>query len=289
MLSKYMRIYFSPDGDGGTGAENITAPEATPAPETQPEAEPVYERPKYYAQINPQKADSDDYKALYKYQKIDDLADAYIAQSKEMDDLRKKSERSIYVPEVNDVEGIKAFKSKLGVPETAEGYSLSTLKESKLDDATKKMIRETAYGAMLSDKQAEAIGVALLKTAKMAAQGIKAQRETAIKTFDTTLAASYGDIASETDRKSSAERDKATYNKFAVETGMKDYFDNRGLSYDPAFVKAMAAYARKHSGVAPQSNLPNTRPSASRGTETPMSERAAAFYGKGFNEAFKKH
>lgn len=284
-----MRIYFSPDGDGGTGAENITAPEATPAPETQPEAEPVYERPKYYAQINPQKADSDDYKALYKYQKIDDLADAYIAQSKEMDDLRKKSERSIYVPEVNDVEGIKAFKSKLGVPETAEGYSLSTLKESKLDDATKKMIRETAYGAMLSDKQAEAIGVALLKTAKMAAQGIKAQRETAIKTFDTTLAASYGDIASETDRKSSAERDKATYNKFAVETGMKDYFDNRGLSYDPAFVKAMAAYARKHSGVAPQSNLPNTRPSASRGTETPMSERAAAFYGKGFNEAFKKH
>ncbi len=283
MFSKYMRIYFSPDGDGGTSAGNDTVPE------TQPVTEPSYERPKYYAQINPQKADSDDYKALYRYQKIDDLADAYIAQSKEMDNLRKKSERSIYVPEANDADGIKAFKSKLGVPETAEGYSLTSLKDSKIDDATKKMIRETAYGAMLSDKQAEAIGVALLKTAKMAAEGIKAQKETIIKSFDTTLAASYDDITSETDRKSSAERDKATYSKFAVETGMKDYLDDRGLSYDPAFVKAMAAYARKHSGVAPQSNLPNTRPSGSKGADAPMAERASNFYGKAFNETFKKH
>lgn len=302
MISKYMRIYFSPDGDGGapsTGdstTTTTTAPgtETTPtaAPEAQPTPEPTYERPKYFAQVNPTKADSEDYKALYRYQKIDELADAYLAQSKEMADLRKKSENSIYVPQSDDAEGIKTFKAKLGVPETADGYTLKSLSDAKLgiSDEAKKVIRETAYKGMLSDRQADAIGVSLLKVAELSLKNQKAQRENAVKNFDATLTASYSDITSETDRKSAAERDKATYEKFANETGMKTYFDDRGLSYDPVFVKAISAYARKHSGTAPQSNLPNTRPNGARsGADTPISERAASFYGKAFNDAYKKH
>ncbi len=301
MISKYMRIYFSPDGDGGAptggdgttattttpGAETATAIETQPAPET-----PTYERPKYFAQVNPAKADSEDYKSLYRYQKIDELADAYLAQSKEMAELRKKSENSIYVPQSDDEEGIKAFKAKLGVPESADGYTLKSLSDAKLGigDEAKRIIRETAYKGMLSDRQADAIGVSLLKVAELSLKTQKAQRENAVKNFDTTLTASYSDITSETDRKSAAERDKATYEKFANETGMKAYFDDRGLSYDPAFVKAMSAYARKHSGTAPQSNLPNTRPTGVRGgADTPISERASSFYGKQFNDTYGKH
>lgn len=302
MISKYMRICFSPDEDGGapstgdsattttTTPGTETAPTATP--EAQPTLEPTYERPKYFAQVNPTKADSEDYKALYRYQKIDELADAYLAQSKEMADLRKKSENSIYVPQSDDAEGIKTFKAKLGVPETADGYTLKSLSDAKLgiSDEAKKVIRETAYKGMLSDRQADAIGVSLLKVAELSLKNQKAQRENAVKNFDTTLTASYSDITSETDRKSAAERDKASYERFATESGIKDWLDDRGLSSDPTFVKAVAQYARKHSGTAPQSNLPNTRPNGARsGADTPISERAASFYGKAFNDAYGKH
>lgn len=289
---KFINVLLAADGgtegagtDGG-GAPATEGGEGS-TPDTSTEQETQYEKPKYFAQITPEKADSDSYKGLYKYQKIDDLADAYIAQSKDFESMKEKYKDSIVVPKADDAEGIKTFKGALGIPETADGYTLSTLKDSKLDDATKKMIRETAYGAMLSDKQAEAIGVVMLKTAKIAAESMKAQRESAIKTFDTTLTASYSDIANEADRKSTAERDKASYEHFMNESGLKDYLNDRGLSYDPTFVKGIAAYARKHTGAAPQSNLPTTPPKGEKRT-TGMNEAPSDFYGNAFNDAYKK-
>lgn len=288
---KFINVLLAADG-GGEGAGTGGGAPATEGgeggtPDTSTEQETQYEKPKYFAQITPEKADSESYKGLYKYQKIDDLADAYIAQSKDYESMREKYKDSIVVPKADDAEGVKTFKGALGIPETADGYTLSTLKDSKLDDATKKMIRETAYGAMLSDKQAEAIGVVMLKTAKIAAEHMKAQRESAIKTFDTTLTASYSDIANEADRKSTAERDKASYEHFMNESGLKDYLNDRGLSYDPAFVKGIAAYARKHTGSAPQSNLPTTPPKSEKRT-TGMNEAPSDFYGNAFNDAYKK-
>ncbi len=293
MIFRYKFINVLLAADGGTeGAGTDGGAPATKGgeggtPDTATKQETQYEKPKYFAQITPEKADSDSYKGLYKYQKIDDLADAYIAQSKDFESMKEKYKDSIVVPKADDTEGLKTFKGALGIPETADGYTLSTLKDSKLDDATKKMIRETAYGAMLSNKQAEAIGVVMLKTAKIAAENMKAQRETAIKTFDTTLTASYSDIANEADRKSTAERDKASYEHFMNESGLKDYLNDRGLSYDPAFVKGIAAYARKHTGAAPQSNLPTTTPKSEKRT-TGMNEAPSDFYGNAFNDAYKK-
>lgn len=292
---KLINVLLDADGGGeGTGTGAVESAEATSATtesaetgmEVGQQAEAQYERPKYFAQLNKEKADSEDYKSLYKYQKIEDLADAFIAQGRDVEAVKEKYKDSIVVPKSDDAEGLKSFKSALGIPETADGYTLTSLKNVQLDDETRKMIRDTAYGAMLSDKQADAIGVALLKSAQMAGQALKAQRENAVKTFDTTLTASYKDIANEADRKNTAERDKASYEHFMNESGLKDYLDDRGLSYDPAFVKAIAQYARKHTGSAPQSNLPTTAPNNAQGTgegQTP-----AGFYGSAFSEAFKK-
>ncbi len=285
---KLINVLLNADGGGegaGTGAVETSVPEST-SEDVGTQTEPQYERPKYFAQINREKADSEDYKGLYKYQKIDDLADAYIAQSKDMASLREQYKNSIVVPEKGDTEGIKKFQTALGIPETSEGYKLTSLKNSKLGDETLKMIRETAHGAMLSDKQAEAIGVVLLKTAKIAAEGIKAQRENTIKTFDTTLTASYNDIVNEADRKTTAERDKASYEHFMNESGLKDYLNDKGLSYDTTFVKAIAQYARKHTGAAPQGNLPTNSPKTTKGSS--FGTTPGDFYGKAFKETFKK-
>ena len=295
-------FFHAPDGgtDAGTAAQatdaggattptttdgsGATPTETTPQTQTQQET-PTYERPKWFAQVNPTKADSDDYKALYKHQKIDELADAYLAQGKELAALKEADKNAIHVPQKGDEEGIKAFKAQLGVPETADGYSLKSLSDKKLGigDDIKKIIKDTAYGAMLSDRQAEAIGVSLVKVSKAALTAQKTARETSIKNFDSNLAASYKDISSETDRKATAEKDKATYETFAQESGIKDWLDDRGLSYDPTFVKAVAQYARKHSGNAPRPNLPNGSPSGkSNGND------AYDFYGKQFNDMYRR-
>lgn len=287
---KLINILLNADGGtegAGTGMEGTadnTADVQTEEATLQQEA-PQYDKPKYFAQMNKEKADSEDYKGLYKYQKIDELADAYLAQGKEMEALKDKYKNSITVPERGDLEGIRKFQEALGIPETAEGYKLNSLKDSGLGDETLKTIKDSLHSAMLSDKQAEAVGKALLKVAKIEGEREKAARTNAAKTFDTTLAASYADIANEADRKSTAERDKASYERFANESGLKEFLDKHALSYNATFVKAVAQYARKHTGSAPQGNLPTTPTSPERAEP---GKAPAGFYGGAFNEVYGK-
>lgn len=291
-MTEHKLINILLNADGGTeGAGTVT--EGTVDSTTDVQAEettlqqeaPQYDKPKYFAQMNKEKADSEDYKGLYKYQKIDELADAYLAQGKEMEALKDKYKNSIAVPERGDLEGIRKFQEALGIPETAEGYKLNSLKDSGLGDETLKTIKDSLHGAMLSDKQAEAVGNALLKVAKIEGEREIAARANAAKTFDTTLAASYADIANEADRKSTAERDKASYERFANESGLKEFLDKHALSYNATFVKAVAQYARKHTGSAPQGNLPTTPTSTERAEP---GKAPAGFYGGAFNEVYGK-
>lgn len=287
---KLINVLLNADGGtegAGTGMEGTadnTADVQTEEATLQQEA-PQYDKPKYFAQMNKEKADSEDYKGLYKYQKIDELADAYLAQGKEMEALKDKYKNSIAVPERGDLEGIRKFQEALGIPETAEGYKLNSLKDSGLGDETLKTIKDSLHSAMLSDKQAEAVGKALLKVAKIEGEREIAARTNAAKTFDTTLAASYADIANEADRKSTAERDKASYERFANESGLKEFLDKHALSYNATFVKAVAQYARKHTGSAPQGNLPTTPTSPERAEP---GKAPAGFYGGAFNEVYGK-
>ena len=293
-MRRYFRLFFSPEGGGGDGGVETELGTNTESLEDDLHEDditnecdndtPQLERPKYFAQVAQSKANSEDYKRLYKYQKIDELADAYLAQENENNELKERYKNSIVVPKADDLEGVKKFKEALGIPDTAEGYTLSTLKNVTLDDKSRNLIKEVAHEAMLSDKQADAVGVLLLKTAKMAGENFKQQRMQTIKTFDTSLIASYKDIINESDRKNSAERDKASFEHFATESGLKDFLDDRGLSYDTDFVKKIASYARKHAGNAPQSNLP----ASDTGKKSAIEGVPKNFYGKDFVNTYKK-
>ncbi len=256
------RFFLAPDGGEGGGAPAPAPAEPQPAPQPQadpapaPAPEPTYERPKYFSQVAPAKADSEEYKSLYRYQKLDELTDAAVALQRENEQLRESSKRSIVVPDGSDPEAVKEFARKLGVPDSADGYAMKSLANAGLDEDSMKTIRESCHRAMLSERQAEQFGIMILKVAqdgaKKAMDRAKARREG----FDSALAASYAEIQSDIDRTAAAERDKASYQAFITETGLGEVLMNAGLSLDPATVKAIASYARKHSGQVQVTSVP---------------------------------
>lgn len=251
-FKRWFSVCLSPDvgaGEGGAPADVATAPEpqAAPQPETAPEV-PQYERPKYFSQVAPAKADSEEYKALWKYQRLDELADAAIALQKENEGLKADASRSIVVPDGKDPEAVKEFARKLGVPDAPDGYALKSMAGLSIDDATMKILKESCHRAMLSEKQAEVFGSMLMRVSRKGLETTKALIEDRKNKFDANLMASYTELEHEADRQNAADMDKAAFRSFMEETGLAKVFDSNGTAYNPSVVKSIAAYARKHSG-----------------------------------------
>lgn len=263
---RWFWICFAPDGgageggapsDGGapaSGTETAAAQQAETAPEA-----PKLDRPKYFSQVAPAKADSEEYKALWKYQRLDELADAAIALQKENDGLKANAGRSIVVPDGKDPEAVKEFARKLGVPDAPDGYQLKSMESLKLDPDTMKVLRESCHRAMLSEKQAEVFGTMLMQVTRKGLENARTMAEDRKNSFDANLMASYSDITQDADRQSAAERDKAAFRSFLEETGLAKVFDGNGTAYYPAVVKGIAAYARKHSGQVQVETVPGGR------------------------------
>lgn len=250
----------SGDGNGSEGAEGQAAvPGADGSGDGgNSNADEQKSMPKYFSQINPAKANSDEYKALYGYQKLEDLADAALQLKRENDTLKQSNERTITVPKKDDAEGIKAFKSKLGIPENEDGYTLKNLDVLKVDERGRKAVAKIAYGAMLTDKQAEAVGASLAVLTKMSIEDVRQKQEERVKGFLEALKASYTSLQSDTDRQSAADKDSAAYSAFAEESGLKELLERTGMSYNTEFVKGIAAYARKHAGTKTPGNEPGS-------------------------------
>lgn len=254
-------------GDGGSGdgngSEGVEGQAAVPGADGSGDggngnADEQKTIPKYFSQINPAKANSDEYKALYGYQKLEDLADAALQLKRENDTLKQSNERTITVPKKDDAEGIKAFKSKLGIPENEDGYTLKNLDVLKVDERGRKAVAKIAYGAMLTDKQAEAVGASLAVLTKMSIEDVRQKQEERVKGFPEALKASYTSLQSDTDRQSAADKDSAAYSAFAEESGLKELLERTGMSYNTEFVKGIAAYARKHAGTKTPGNEPGS-------------------------------
>ena len=251
----YKRMVFLALDDGGAGgAEPAPAPEAIDAPPVA--QEPEYPKPKYYSQIAPAKADSEEYKALYKYQKLDELTDATLALLKENDALKKGAERSIVVPDGKDPEAVKEFARKLGIPDGPDGYSMKTLSRMQVSEDDMAMIRKRCHAAMLTDRQAEQFGVILMEMTKANLEKSAKYLQERKDNFRTNLSATYKEYESFVDRASAADRDIAAFNSFAEETGLKELLAKTGVSLNTDFVKAVANYARKHSGQVQVQSFP---------------------------------
>ena len=214
-LFKGKRFYFYPGEGGGEpnngGGSSADGGEGDHQDQLDNQNQ---QRPKYLDQVSPAKRDSEDYKALYKYAKLEDLADAMINTSRENAELKKQSERTITIPEAEDIEGTKAFYKKLGVPESADGYKLSILGELKTDGdkMVADMIRKSSFEAKLTEKQAEHIGALMVSIAKKGVETMKNAAELKRKNADSDLIASYDDISADVDKKAAAEKDRAAYN-----------------------------------------------------------------------------
>ena len=218
--------------------------------------EPEYSKPKYYSQIAPAKADSEEYKALYKYQKLDELTDAAIALQKENEALKKGAERSIVVPDGKDPEAVREFARKLGIPDGPEGYSMKTLSKMQVSEDDMAMIRKRCHAAMLTDRQAEQFGVILMEMTKANLEKSAKYLQERKDNFRTNLSATYKEYESLVDRESAADKDIAAFNSFAEETGLKDLLAKTGVALNTDFVKAVANYARKHSGQVQVQSVP---------------------------------
>ena len=247
-------VFLAPDDGGAGGAEPAPAPESIDAPSVA--QEPEYSKPKYYSQIAPAKADSEEYKALYKYQRLDELTDATLALQKENDALKKGAERSIVVPDGKDPEAVKEFARKLGIPDGPDGYSMKTLSRMQVSEDDMAMIRKRCHAAMLTDRQAEQFGVILMEMTKANLEKSAKYLQERKDNFRTNLSATYKEYESFVDRASAADRDIAAFNSFAEETGLKELLAKTGVSLNTDFVKAVANYARKHSGQVQVQSVP---------------------------------
>lgn len=204
--------------------------------------------PTYFRQISPDKTSSDDYKGLWKYQSIDSLCDRVIELEKQGQEEAEKYARYIEVPDGKDPVKVKEFAAKLGIPENADDYEITFLDRDGNDKETVSAFKNELKNAMLTRAQANAVGNALFKMTKSSidkmATDYKAKREG----FDANLTASYADIQSDADRQSMAKRDRESFEGFMAESGLKEMLEKNGLAYDPAFVKGIAGYSRKHAG-----------------------------------------
>lgn len=255
--------------DSGAEAGNSSEPVASDnagaiqsVPDTQvqeQQQQQVFARPKYFSQVAPAKADSEDYKALYRYQKLDELADAAIALQKENDTLRSNSKRSIVVPDGKNPEEVQEFARKLGIPDTADGYTLKGLDKELVPEDSLKIIKDRCHKAMMTDRQANAVSKIILDLTQSGLQMQKQAFEERRDRFNDSLKASYTDIEADVDRESAANRDLGAYKAFAEESGLKELLEDNGLAYDSSFVKGVAAYARKHTGQVQVQTVPDKR------------------------------
>ena len=235
-------FYFSPEDEGGTGSEpTIEQPADTDTQEDLTE-------PKYFGQLNPVKAKSEEYKALYKYQKLDDLAEGFIALQKEKDENAEKYKRAIILPEKGDKEGILEFAKKLGVPENASDYKVKMIDTMQNQPKLQESIKQRFKAAMLTQRQAEYVDAILLDISKAGIEAANRVRQQQIENADSALIASYKEIPAEVDRKAAAEKDRVSFASFLQETGLKDRFEKLGLAYEPEVVKAIAKFTRIHAG-----------------------------------------
>lgn len=245
-------------GGGGGGNEETSPTTAAPSGST-PEGGGgdtggEEKMPTYFGQFPKEKMQSDSYKALYRYQKLDELADAFIAQQQELASLKKGTDEYLKVPGKDATEEEKlAFAEKLGVPKEPAGYKLEALADMEkeapeLVAAIRKGCK--AYG--FTARQGEVLGKMVMNIGKASTTKAAMILKQQLKDREGTLAASYTDIKSDTDRAEQARKDINVFEGFLRDVGLADRLSHTQFAADPDIIKGIAAYARKNGVTNPK-------------------------------------
>ena len=170
---------------------------------------------------------------LKKYAKPKDLLAEYVR-------LMEREKKSVVLPDENASEDdLKAYRKALGVPESADGYSLP---KSEADEAFKSWYKATAFDAGLSKAQAKKFFEAYLTEDVRRAE--EAQRAKEKRAEDSTLALKkeWGD---------SADVNYALAKRAFKElgdAGFRKFIKDNNLESDPALIKTFYSIARLTGG-----------------------------------------
>ena len=258
-------IMLAPDDGGGAGGGNDGGNTA-PAGGTEPGNdsgnkdidvfdpstklnEPV--RAKYWSQLNP-KYQKDDFRDI---DTIDKLYEGYRNLQNEV----KSYAGAIKIPTKDSTpEEIKGFFHKIGMPEKEEDYQCEDFDFTPETAAPlKALFRQAAYRNGLTKGQAANMWAHEAATIQGFVNVAQQNTQKLIDSYDDRYSHLLEDeIPDETKRKEKMTEEANLVNAFNEATGLGEYFRQTGLSYNPAFMHALASWYRK---IDPASILGGTK------------------------------
>jgi hypothetical protein len=192
--------------------------------------------PKWFSQLSPDRREKYADK-LKDRATLNDLADSYV-------ESRTKMERSVTIPTKDSPpEEIKAFYSKLGIPDDEKGYDFEVDKSVPDGDKLAEIYRKNALESGLSKAQAKKGWDFLQGIIKEGSKEQERQTEQTKQTFDARLMKALEPLhPDEAGRKDAANETVNLFKKHIARIGgnIGKIYAEKGLVFDPNFVLAVA-------------------------------------------------
>ena len=244
-------------GDTSTGDTTVTTPPAaddtpsttddtTPTPSTKDSHVDIgdFNKPvaKYKSQLKKEHQDLD----LSEMPTIDDLVE-YYSKTKDAD------KNSLRIPKKgSSQEEIKAFLTKLGVPESSDKYVLDKgdLSDTQYEEA-KALFQKEAYSSALSTQQAKSMWNMVKSHFSAQSKMVQQQNQQVIDSFgerfDTYLAKNEN-ILDKEQRTTVMKENANLFKKFVDTNDFGKLFGSLGLNLNPEFITKVAKIQKQISG-----------------------------------------
>lgn len=171
---------------------------------------------------------------LKKYAKPKDLLAEYVR-------LAEREKRAVVMPEENaSEEDIKAYRKALGVPDSADGYSLP--KSDAIDQTFKDWYRATAFDAGMTKAQAKKFFDAYITEDVRRAEEAQKAKEKRAEEATLALKKEWGDEADVNYTLA-----KRAFKNFG-DAGFRKFVKDNNLESDPALIKTFYGIARQTGG-----------------------------------------
>lgn len=245
-MNRFRRVFFSPEGggEGGSGGAGGVPDLADKLGKAEPS----------YLKDLDDTAKGDDFKDIEDVKK---LYNSHKTLKAKAADLETQLKDSLKIPGADATsDQVKAFFTKIGMPEKPEGYELSDfdLKDDELASTMKKNFMTEAYRSGLTKTQANKLWTHEAATYGAVKKGLADQAEKLKGSFDQRYDAALKDeIPDATKRAERITKDRNLFTEFVGKYQMGAYFEQTGLSINPAFVHAVAGMYEKMGSSEPGS------------------------------------
>jgi len=236
-MDLFRHIYLGAD----TGIDDII-PEAEP--EAQPEVEAKPEAPAWHSQLPKELRENAEFTGrISSFKTIGDLANAYIKSE-------DSGRNALHIPTKESTqEEVKAFFTKLGVPEKPSDYALSDYDlDPESIQKSKEIFMAAAHRSALSKRQAENMWmseVAMYKAiSKLNAEQSQKVKDAFEPSYGKLLEAEYPE---ESERKRVIKDELATVTKWTQEQGIGKALAESGIFYNAEVMHKLAQYIKSNS------------------------------------------